>query len=203
MLVLTGGRTSYVSLLMIFSFFILKYLLEERTKVKKIIFILIVTFLIALFGLSSVNSLDPEFSNQNDYWERSLLWESAIVANPNPVVGVGTGDYKTVLNQYYQSHGMVEFAKDSFNSHNQFIQIYFSNGLIGLMVLLVLMGRPLYLSVRSQNTFGILIMFPFVIYGITEVFLGRYQGVVFFAFLHQITIYQHYSTRSSFALKEG
>jgi O-antigen ligase len=203
MLILTGGKTAYVSVLMIFSFFILKYLLEDITKEKKIVFSVIVILLISLFVFSSINSFDIEFSQQNDYWERSLLWESAILANPNPIVGVGTGDYKTALNAYYQSHGMVEFAKGSFNSHNQFIQVYFSNGLIGLMALVFLVGRPLYLSVRSQNTLGILLIFPFIIYGVTEVFLGRYQGVVFFALLHQIVIYQHYSTRSSFTLKEG
>lgn len=203
MLVLTGGKTAYVSVLMIFSFFILKFLLEEITKEKKIVFSVILILLISLFVSNSINTFDVELSQQNDYWERLILWESAILANPNPIVGVGTGDYKDALNAYYQSHGMEEFAKGSFNSHNQFIQVYFSNGLIGLMALIFLIGRPLYLSIRSQNTLGILLIFPFIIYGVTEVFLGRYQGVVFFALLHQIVIYQHYSVRSLFTLKEG
>lgn len=203
MLILTGGKTTFISLLMIFSFFILKYLLEESTRDKKVVFFVIVCLLIGLFATNYINSFDAQFSSQNDYWERSQLWESALVANPNPIIGVGTGDYKTILNEYYISHGMIEFAKDSFNSHNQFIQIYFSNGIIGLFAVLVLIGRPLYLSVRSQNTLGILLIFPFIIYGVTEVFLGRYQGVVFFALLHQIVIYQHYSTRFPITLKEG
>jgi O-antigen ligase len=200
MLMLTGGRTSYISLLMVFSFFILKFILEEGTKEKKTVFLLVVILLVSLLGISSINYFRKEFSGQNDYWERISLWKSAIDANPNILIGVGTGDYKTVLNAYYQSHQLAKFAIDSVNSHNQFIQIYFSNGLLGLVSLLILMGRPLYLSTRIQNTLGILLMFPFLTYGITEVFLGRYQGVVFFALIHQLIIHQQYTTKPSISL---
>ena len=51
-----------------------------------------------------------------------------------------------------------------------------------------MVGRPLYLAVKNKNILAILCMFPFLIYGMTEVFLGRYQGVVFFALLHQVFI---------------
>lgn len=200
MLMLTGGRTSYISLLMIFSFFILKYILEEDAKGKKVVFFIVVILLISLLGISSIDYFRNALSTQNDYWERASLWKSAIDANPNPLIGVGTGDYKTVLNAYYQSHHLAKFAIDSVNSHNQFIQIYFSNGLLGLISLIILIGRPLYLSTRIQNTLGILLMFPFLTYGITEVFLGRYQGVVFFALIHQLIIHQLYSTKPSIPL---
>jgi len=201
-MLLTGGRTSYVSLLLIFSFFILKYLLEPSTQSKKITFRLVCLMTVGLFGFSSMNHIDNSIELKNDYWERSILWESAIRANPSPIFGVGTGDYKEALNEYYQSHGMEEFAEESFNAHNQFIQLYFSNGIMGLMAIVILIGRPLLLSVKSQNTLGILLFFPFVIYGITEVFLGRYQGVVFFALLHQIIISQYYYAKQPFAMKE-
>ncbi|MDZ7646840.1 MAG: O-antigen ligase family protein [Cytophagales bacterium] len=55
---------------------------------------------------------------------RVTLWDAAIRANPNPLFGVGTGDYKAILNQYYQSQGMALFVEESYNSHNQFIQLY-------------------------------------------------------------------------------
>jgi O-antigen ligase len=199
-LMLTGGRTAYVSLLLVFSFFILKFILEENKSGKKIAFILVIILFFSLFGFNKMSYFNDELEVTNDYWERLELWESALKANSNVMLGVGTGDYKMVLNQYYLSHGHSEFANESYNSHNQFIQIYFSNGVIGLLALIILIGRSLYLSVRSQNAFGILLMFPFVIYGVTEVFLGRYQGVVFFALLHQIVIYQHYSSRQSLTL---
>jgi O-antigen ligase len=199
-LMLTGGRTAYVSLLLVFSFFILKFILEESNSGKKVAFILVVILFFSLFGVNRISYFNNELEITNDYWERFGLWESALKANSNGMLGVGTGDYKMVLNQYYLSHGLAKFASDSYNSHNQFIQIYFSNGVVGLLALIILIARSLYLSVRSRNALGILLIFPFVIYGVTEVFLGRYQGVVFFALLHQIVLHQYYSSQQLLTL---
>ena len=201
MLMLTGGRTAYVSLLLVLAFFILKFMTDEEKAQKINGFLLAICLSMSLLGLSSLDYFGNELNISNDYWERSILWKSALKANPNPLLGVGTGDYKEVLNSYYQAHGMQEYAKDSYNSHNQFIQIYFSNGIIGLLALVIMLARPLYLSVRSHNTLGVLLFFPFIIYGVTEVFLGRYQGVVFFFFLHQIIVHQYYSNKPYLALK--
>jgi len=152
-------------------------------------------FSIVLFFQTSAEF--RSLSNQNDYWERMALWKSAIAANTNSLFGVGTGDYNLVLNEYYRGHEMNHFAEENFNSHNQFIQMYFSNGLVGLFSLLLVLGRPLYVSVKQRNLLGILLYFPFLMYGVTEVFLGRYQGVVFLALVHQILVSQRPDTSAA------
>lgn len=190
-LMLSGGRTAYLSMLFVFSFFILKYLFEdERPQTKKIAFALVLIFLVSMLLINhyNFNATSEKASASGDYWERMALWKSAVEANPDILFGVGTGDYKNVMNGYYNSHNLAQFAQDSFNAHNQFLQLFFSNGLIGLFSIILLIGRPLYICVRHQNVLGILVFFSFLIYGMTEVFLGRYQGVVFFALLHQIFI---------------
>ncbi|PZR20424.1 MAG: hypothetical protein DI539_10885 [Flavobacterium psychrophilum] len=202
-LILTGGRTGYVSMLFVFSFFVLKFLFEEeRTVVKKMTFFISVLFLVAMLVISHFNFNSASTPAEGYYWERLSLWKSAIDANSDFLLGVGTGDYKEVMNKYYVTHNLSQFAPDSFNAHNQFLQTDFSNGLIGLVAILLLIGRPLYLSVKYQNVLGILVFFSFIIYGMMEVFLGRYQGVVFFVFLHQVFIQFYFSRRSSFSLKE-
>ena len=197
MLLLTGGYTAFISLILVFSFFVLKFFIEDRTPPKRLTFILILLMVATMFV---VNSTRHNKMILDDSWERFVLWESAIKANPNLLFGVGTGDYKVEMNRYYQNHAMPQFANESYNSHNQFIQLFFSNGLIGLFAIALLVIRPLYLSYKSQNVFGILILFPFLIYGVTEVFLGRYQGVVFFALLHQIFILQYDSQQTKSVL---
>ncbi|MFM7854801.1 MAG: hypothetical protein ACKO96_23455, partial [Flammeovirgaceae bacterium] len=79
-----------------------------------------------------------------------------------------------------------QYAKNNLNAHNQYIQILLSNGIIGIVALLVLMLRPLYLAVVAKDLLGVLLLYPFLLYGITEVFLGRYQGVLFFGIIHQL-----------------
>jgi len=188
MLVLTAGRTTFVALLLVISFFILKYIVEETTKEKLyalpvIIFMLAGLFFVNFFGWTRGDSLI------NDSWERMIFWELAIDAIPNLFFGVGTGDYQDALNQSYLNRGLIDFAKGDFNSHNQPIQLLLSNGIFGFVAFFAMIFHPLYLAYRTRNMFCTLAVFPFFIYGITEVFLGRYQGVIFFAWLHQILIF--------------
>ena len=186
-LILTGGQTAFISLLFVFSFFILKFFTEEVNSEKRVVTGLIVLMLSCMFLISIVEKGNRAFA-LNDSWERAILWESAISANATPFFGVGTGDYKIALNDYYTKHDLEQFASESYNAHNQLIQLLFSNGVFGLLAFSFMIGRPLYLAVRNKNILAILCIFPFLIYGMTEVFLGRYQGIVFFALLHQIFI---------------
>ena len=201
-LMLTGGLTAYISMLLVFSYFVLKFLLEDKTPRHTLTFVVVFCMILFMFLF---HYLQDNFLNKrvDDYWERFILWESALKATSNILFGVGTGDYKFVLNQYYLTHNLSQFADKSFNAHNQFIQTFFANGLIGLIALIIMLIRPIYLSVRNQNILGILILFPFLIYGMTEVFLGRYQGVVFFALMHQAFIQLYANQPSPFALKES
>lgn len=196
-LMLTGSQTAYLGLLLILSFFILKYFFDESKGSTKVVaslsFLLLISML--LVNYFDLNRLMTGLEEGTDFWERSILWDAALKANPSPIFGVGTGDYRIVLNQYYQSQGMTAFAEGNYNSHNQFIHIYFSNGIFGLLTVCIMICRPLYLSFKVQNPLGILIIFPFIIYGITEVFLGRYQGLVFFVFCHQLVINQYYQIK--------
>ena len=196
-LLLTGGLTTFVSMLLIFSFFILKYLLEDKTQKQTITVGVVVVMLICMFAFNALNR-----EEKNDYWERFVLWESALNATPDIILGVGTGDYKKVLYEYYVSHKLYKFADSGYNSHNQFIEIFFTNGLVGFFSLILLLGRPLYLSVRNQNILGTLTFFSFFIYGMTEVFLGRYQGVVFFVLFHQSFMTYYLSHKPTFSLRD-
>jgi len=187
LLILTGGQTAFIGILFVFSFFILKFLIEEKTTEKKITvgFVILMLCCLFLISLAEKQFLLIEF---NDSWERAVLWESALSAIPNVFLGVGTGDYRTALNDYYTSHGLLQFATESYNSHNQAIQILFSNGILGLLSFGFMIIRPLFLAIQNKNILTTLCFFPFLVYGMTEAFLGRYQGVVFFALLHQVFV---------------
>lgn len=195
-LILTGGQTAFISLLFVFSFFILKFITEEKSTRRKGVIGLIALMLCCMFSITIFEKGNHALA-LNDSWERAILWESALAAVPNPLIGVGTGDYKIALNEYYTTHNLNQFAIDSYNAHNQLIQLLFSNGILGVLSFCIMLGRPLYLSVKNKNILAILCLFPFLIYGITEVFLGRYQGVVFFALLHQIFIAEIYQEKST------
>lgn len=200
-LLLTGGQTTFVSLQMILAFFVLKFFLSERTRKDTALVLIVLAMMTCVFFYTFQIRTRPEFDtvrDQNDYWERSVLWESALRANADILFGVGTGDYNLVLNAYYRDHELGSFAERNTNAHNQYLQSYFMNGILGLLGLLLVLARPLYLYARRGSPLGILLIFPFVVYGVTEVFLGRYQGVVLFAVLHQWVTSRYYSDESKF-----
>lgn len=186
MLLMMGSSTAIVSILFCLLYFVLKFIFEgKRTTHNALAFGFSLCFLFSLFAL---NWSQPEFLGNDEYWERFVLWESAVKAMPDWLLGIGTGDYTTVLNDYYRAHNLEKFASDNFNPHNQYLETVFSTGLAGLIALLLMISRPIYMAIRTQNTLGFLCCFPFIVYGLTEVFLGRYQGVVFFGFLHQVFV---------------
>lgn len=202
-LLLTGGITAFVSVLYVFAFFLLKYLLEAKTRVQTMTFVMVCLMVAGMFTFNELRHIDPTGFSLDDSWERLDLWEAALQACTNPWLGVGTGDGETVLNAYYAGHGMTQYASSNLNPHNQFISVYLSNGLIGLICFTLLLVRPLYLSVKRTNALGALIFFPFIIYGMTEVFLGRFQGVIFFALLRQSFILFYRGFTPTFSLKRA
>jgi O-antigen ligase len=191
-LLLTGGSTAFVSMLFVFSFFILRFFLSAKTKISKLIFAVVVLMIFSMLVASAYRDNSPNHV-LDDSWDRFFLWELAIQATPNIFFGAGTGDYSEILNNHYRVNNLIEYANSNFNSHNQFIQIVLSNGLFGLIALIILVSRPIYIAVLNNLPLGTLVFFSFIIYGVTEVFLGRYQGVVFFALLQQLFLYYNYS----------
>jgi O-antigen ligase len=200
MLLLLGSGTAIVGILFSLLYFALKFVYQEkRSKYHYLAFSLSIVFLISLFVINNVKMRTG--NSQGDYWERFVLWESALKALPNWFIGVGTGDYTSVLNDYYRSHDMSLFAQSNYNAHNQFIEVLFEVGVPGFVALMIMICRPMYFAVRNQNILGFLCIFPFLIYGMTEVFLGRYQGVVFFAMLHQTFMSLYVQQRIDASLK--
>jgi hypothetical protein len=183
-MLLTGGRTAFVSMLLVVAFFILRFFTDDKKTKNAHLVAISVAMLLLMLATSQYGDRFMT-AEANDSWERFDLWKSAVNANDSFVFGVGTGDYRSELNNYYHQHGMDAFEKGSFNAHNEFIHMYFSNGVLGLLAFTLLISHPLYMAVRRGSAMGVLIFFPFIIYAMTEVFLGRLQGVAFYAFIHQ------------------
>ncbi len=188
-LLFTGGNTAFISLLLVFSFFLLKFILEKKEAAKVYLLVGILSMLGVMLAVKYSETIVLNAEPLNDSWERFVIWESTIKAVPDIIFGVGTGDYKIILNDYFTNHGLHDFARNSMNAHNQVLHLLLSNGFIGVLSFLFMIFLPIYRGVKSQNMLLIITLFPFIIYGMTEVFLGRYQGVVFFGWLVQIQMF--------------
>jgi O-antigen ligase len=202
LLLLTGGHTAFIGFLLVCAYFVMRFFTDKNNTYTRVGFAVVLVMVISLFIVSSTGRVDRNEVLSDDGWDRYILWESAVRATPG-IFGVGTGDYRQAIQEYYVAQNLDEFAGEAYNAHNQFIQILFSNGIPGVLALIILLIHPLYVVYKDQHVIGLLTLFPFIIYSVTEVFLGRYQGVVLFAVVHQLWLTYHYSGKISMKMKLG
>ncbi len=98
----------------------------------------------------------------------------------NPFFGVGTGDVKNELQNFYSEKG-VDFGM-YLNAHNQFLQIIIAIGVLGLICFLTIL---FFLSYPLCFRNGLILLFSVgivCVFMMTESVLERQQGVHFVSF---------------------
>ena len=118
----------------------------------------------------------------NDGTHKLKLWEAALGANKNFIVGTGMG-IETSLRNQYQKVGLVKPLKENYNSHNQYIEYYVGLGMVGVLVfcyILFYFSKAFYLL---KNTMGLQFIVITALLSITECLWNRHHGIVFFAIM--------------------
>ena len=112
---------------------------------------------------------------------RNQLWTGSWDAiKQRPMFGYGTYGEVDHLKESYSNNGL-EPKNRNLNSHNQYLSTVLQHGLIGGVLLVFILLRSLYLSVRTKNLEGILFVTVFGIAFITESILIRQKGIMLFA----------------------
>ena len=99
-----------------------------------------------------------------------------------PLFGYGFGDVKDELINCYtlKSSFMV---KERYNSHNQYLSIWLSTGIFGLLIFCYALFYNLRLSFKADDYLGFSILLFFIVILFFENILERQTGVILFAFL--------------------
>jgi O-antigen ligase len=114
---------------------------------------------------------------------RKAVWKSSVhIISNNLLLGVGTGDLKDNLKNEYVKLGQNQYVELQLNPHNQYLQTFGSLGIIGFGLLIFLLARVMYISIKSGNTDGFLITLVIAIGFLFESMLETQAGVVFIAF---------------------
>lgn len=124
---------------------------------------------------------------KNDYStsDRKAIYETSIkLILDNPFLGYGAGDIKPVLFQEYEKRNMQNALVTKLNVHNQFLETFIGQGIIGFLITILLFIYPLVHIKRYKKY--LLLMF-IIVCGINFLFesmLNTQAGVVFFAFFY-------------------
>lgn len=128
---------------------------------------------------------------------RFEMWNSAlIIIKDNPVLGVGPGNMGTEITRLVEQ-GII--FKTNFlepeeilgaHTHNAYLEILGTQGIVGLSALLMMLFYPLYVFIKNKHhdmriaSLGIILMSGFMIFSLTEMpFIHDNFSSIFITFL--------------------
>lgn len=127
----------------------------------------------------------------NNVGSRLEAWKAALISIPErPLLGWGHEQYDAHLQELIEAGRVAPFVGTLANTHNQFVEIWLHQGGLGLIAFLALLIVSFWYfcrrlrspvpAVRVLACCGAALPSAFAAYGLTQVILGRNNGVMFF-----------------------
>ncbi len=114
---------------------------------------------------------------------QSRIFVEMLQENPIFFTGFGLNAAQSKIIEKRKEHNLY-FGYDNFNFHNQYIQVFAELGVFGLLLLLVIVAVSVKNAIKNKDfihfSFAILMISLFL----TESFLSRQRGVVFFVMMY-------------------
>ena len=202
-LFIISNKGTVLSLLLIGLFI---YLFKSKNKIKSLtisLFSIIVLFISILFT-PHINSRFKELIKSKTYSIQNLdknnssqiriaIWKTSIDnIKKAPMFGYGIGDVQSVLNNSYRDN-FPYLLKEQHNSHNQFLGIWLSTGIIGLIIFLYFLFFNFNIAFRNEDFIFLAILLFFCLNFLTENIIERQTGATLFFFFINLFGYYNYS----------
>ena len=101
--------------------------------------------------------------------------------------GYGIGDVDEQLqNCYTNKLESNVYTMFNYNSHNQYIHVLLSVGILGLLLFLVSLGLSVYISFKTTHLLYMLFSIFVILSLLTENVLSRHDGILFYSFFNAI-----------------
>ncbi len=204
-----ASRTAMFGILLILGLYILNTKIKERKfiEIALLFFSLIIGSIIIckifpkiLNRFKGTTEMNYQFDNKNvenhfneEYDEskwngtstRAAIWKCAFeIWEKEPILGTGIGDRNNELMKKYEEKQFLYGLNTEKNTHNQYLEVLLSMGILGLMVfVIVFFIYPLKIILKQKQTFALGVFVLLGICFITENMLDRYQGLVFIPFI--------------------
>lgn len=141
---------------------------------------------------NQINHFNGEIKKEN--WNglntRLAIWECAWdEIKKAPYIGNGIGSAQPNLISNYEEKKFHFAIKSNYNSHNQYLDVLLSNGIIGLIIFLFFLFYLIFLSIKEKNWLLLSFILIFLISCLTENILNRNQGVIIISLLFSIFLY--------------
>lgn len=120
---------------------------------------------------------------------RKAIWHCSLdPIRENLFIGVGTGDAQDELQKSYEKHQFYFASRyNTYNAHNQYLQVLVTSGIIGIVFLLSSIIYPIIITKFDLYYLSIAICFLFIF--LTESVLETNKGIVIFSFINTALIF--------------
>ena len=161
-------------------FTILFYYISIGLFKKKLILAIVVLSVFSIYLIVTNKAIASKFQSSVQYENspRLKLWNNAykvLNSSDNKLLGIGIGDYyKEKKDPYY-------FKEDDkgiygYNPHSQLIEFIVTNGILGLVILIIYIIFGLK-YIKKQNRFAIIVFVIILVFSMTESIFSRQYGV--------------------------
>jgi len=202
-------KTEMISLIVILLWITLKYIIREKKIYEAILLLFFLIVGIVLFNkffpktLNRFNGFTQtsfDFKNKNNEnhfntvfdetkWSstntRIAIWKCGVeIWEKYPLFGTGIGDKNNILKDKYKEKQFWYALTTEKNTHNQYLDIAISMGILGLIgFLFVFLLNPIRIFLIQKQNFPLIIFLCLSFCFLTENILDRYQGEVLIAFM--------------------
>jgi hypothetical protein len=107
----------------------------------------------------------------------------------HPLFGIGTGDYKNALENYYKTHDTGLSKKFQRDTHNEFLRLLVPFGIIGLVLILIGFFAPPVMEKKWSSYYFSMIFIVIFLSFINEDTLETQVGVTFAAFFYSLFLW--------------
>ncbi|MDG3581297.1 O-antigen ligase family protein [Galbibacter pacificus] len=185
-----SSRMNIVALVILILFYIFYYFILRKKAILGIV-VTITSAIILSTALYNVRAtryrfqqiIGFTFSNgttHRDGLNKLRQFDAAIEANKSILFGNGIQNANNAIIKSYERNGLLHFAKERYNAHNQYIQIYVGAGIIGELTLIFLIFYYSVFFWKSKNITGFLFVTLISFLFLTESYLERHNGIVLF-----------------------
>ncbi|MFZ4740990.1 MAG: O-antigen ligase family protein [Bacteroidales bacterium] len=160
----------------LYIFFASKTLLANKLKLVlryfAIIFGVVIITVIAVSAVDKNKTLQSQITNAFDFkqgntFHRLNLWKKSLsLAEKNPILGVGAGNWRIEILQYDLQVTTDKGRVMPDRTHNDYLQLLVENGIIGLILFILMFAILLYYCIKIlkkaekfEDSFFILILF--------------------------------------------
>lgn len=137
-------------------------------------------------SIMSLNFQRHPVKGFNTFSGRIFFWRCASkIIERNFLFGVGVGNAQRELDLCYLENEPTVDEKflNTYNAHNQFLQIFLEYGLFGIIILLSIFYAMINCSIKTKFSEGFILALMFFLFFLTESALNRDKGIVPFSFL--------------------